>query len=323
MDSGGTLPLAHILVPRPGPEEDRMKRLALCLLALCLLLAAPVAAEEVWEKQLGEKITAVATDERGDLIFVGTESGMVYCYNAGGGVVWSKQVPHPDGNRPIAALDVGGDRLKVSTLGARGRVEVRDVATGTVHWYWQEWGRDALGRVAISQTGEVSGAIFTGGVEFWNADGTHIFRATDTCTDVCLSGEGDWGCTASGTTLNLYDISIPDWDGWIAPLGAWGWQKRVSHTIAGSTDGALTNYPVEITVIRGSGTSTGSTVYIPDCRADFLDTRFTSSDGTTPLPFYRKSVVGNTATFVVRVPSIPASPETEMIYVYWNIGITP
>src|SRR5690554_1242858 len=117
MDSGGTLPLAHILVPRPGPEEDRMKRLALCLLALCLLLAAPVAAEEVWEKQLGEKITAVATDERGDRIFVGTESGMLYCYDAGGGVVWSQTF----GTTPIESISSAEDYLLV-TDGAAGRV---------------------------------------------------------------------------------------------------------------------------------------------------------------------------------------------------------
>src|SRR5690606_2821753 len=93
--------------------------LPLLLVALLLLssLAPLASAGEAWEKQTGSAITAVATDERGDLIFVGTESGMVYCYNSAGSVVWSEQVTTPSGNRPIAALDVGGDRLKVSTLG--------------------------------------------------------------------------------------------------------------------------------------------------------------------------------------------------------------
>src|SRR5690554_3808794 len=135
MDSGGTLPLAHILVPRPGPEEDRMKRLALCLLALCLLLAAPVAAEEVWEKQLGEKITAVATDERGDLIFVGTESGMVYCYDSAGSVVWSKQVTTGGGNQPIGQIVVTEEGVFVRTSGvANGRYEFLDSETGAEIW---------------------------------------------------------------------------------------------------------------------------------------------------------------------------------------------
>ena len=99
----------------------------LLLVALLLLssLAPLASAGEVWTKETGSAITAVATDERGDLIFVGTESGMLYCYNSAGSEVWSAQVPHPDGNRPIGALDVGGDRLMVSTLGVPGRVEVR------------------------------------------------------------------------------------------------------------------------------------------------------------------------------------------------------
>jgi hypothetical protein len=294
-----------------------MKRLPLLLVAL-LLLAAPAAADEVWEKQLGEEITAVATDERGDLIFVGTEGGMVYCYNSAGSVVWSEQVTTPSGNRPIGALEVGGDRLKISTLGVPGRLEVRDVSTGSVYWRNQAGGWGALGRVAISQTGDVSGEIWTGqAVDLRNSDGNRIFRATGTYTDVCLSGEGDWGCTASGTTLNLYDINTPDWDGWIASYNGFAWENRAAHTITGSTDGALTNYPIEITVIRGSGTSTGSTLYAPECRADFADIRFTASDGKTQLPYYLESVNGNTAKFYVKIPSIPKSPGTTTIYVYW------
>src|SRR5690554_249058 len=132
MDSGGTLPLAHILVPRPGPEEDRMKRLALCLLALCLLLAAPVAAEEVWEKQLGEKITAVATDERGDLIFVGTESGMVYCYDAGGGVVWARQLSSTGINPPV--LDIRADTEGHIWIRTNIGYLLLDAATGNTKW---------------------------------------------------------------------------------------------------------------------------------------------------------------------------------------------
>src|SRR5690554_4493156 len=129
MDSGGTLPLAHILVPRPGPEEDRMKRLALCLLALCLLLAAPVAAEEVWEKQLGEKITAVATDERGDLIFVGTSSKQIYCYNAAGNVIWHQDLAAAPGTQ-ISKLDVGGDYLLVLIDGDPPLCRLHNIETG-------------------------------------------------------------------------------------------------------------------------------------------------------------------------------------------------
>jgi len=296
------------------------RQLPLLLVALLLLssLAPLASAGEAWTKETGSAITAVATDERGDLIFVGTESGMVYCYNSAGSVVWSEQVTTPSGNRPIGALEVGGDRLKISTLGVPGRLEVRDVSTGSVYWRNQAGGWGALGRVAISQTGDVSGEIWTGqAVDLRNSDGNRIFRATGTYTDVCLSGEGDWGCTASGTTLNLYDINTPDWDGWIASYNGFAWENRAAHTITGSTDGALTNYPIEITVIRGSGTSTGSTLYAPECRADFADIRFTASDGKTQLPYYLESVNGNTAKFYVKIPSIPKSPGTTTIYVYW------
>ena len=60
--------------------------LPLLLVALLLLssLAPLASAGEAWTKETGSAITAVATDERGDRIFVGTESGMLYCYDSTG-----------------------------------------------------------------------------------------------------------------------------------------------------------------------------------------------------------------------------------------------
>jgi len=102
---------------------------------------------------------------------------------------------------------------------------------------------------------------------------------------------------------------------------AWltGWNYRKAHTINGSTAGAQTNYQIRIKVHRTTGTDSGEDVYVgTKCRADFGDIRFTKSDGTTPLDYWLESYDGGVATFWVKVPSIPASPNTTTIYVYYG-----
>jgi len=55
------------------------------------------------------------------------------------------------------------------------------------------------------------------------------------------------------------------------------------------------------------------------CRTDFGDIRFTSSDGTTPLDYFIEDKVdGERAVFWVKVPSIPAYPDSTTIYVYYG-----
>ncbi|MFA7122353.1 MAG: DUF2341 domain-containing protein, partial [Bacilli bacterium] len=292
-----------------------MRRLALCLLLALLLLAAPVAAEEVWEKQLGEKITAVATDERGARIFVGTESGMVYCYDSAGDTVWSQTLAGE-----VVALEVDGaaDHLLVE-IGDRARIESRNPDTGARVWSYTSSEPRCM---TLSQTDGIS--AYALGTSRWmrvvDSAGTPGYHGDIgfTPTDLAISGDASWFVGAAGSDLKLYALAFPDWDTWIANVAWTPWTKRVSHTIAGSTDGALTNYPVEITVIRGAGSSSGSTVYIPDCRADFADIRFTAADGVTHIPYHLESVSGSTATFRVQIPSIPASPDTTTIYVYWH-----
>lgn len=302
--------------------------LPLLLVALLLLssLAPLASAGEAWEKQTGSAITAVATDERGDRIFVGTESGMVYCYDTRGGAVWSQTF----GTTPIESISSAEDYLLV-TDGATGRVLA--ASTGAAIYT-----NTTLGRPLDGARRPLDGAR-DGHLVYVMGDATYLYSLDPSYTQVCwlrphtaashgaIDGNGEWIVTvptASPSNIVLHTIR-DDYADWYSEfIGMYrGWYFRAAHTITGSTDGALTDYPIEITVIRGSGTSTGSTIYAPECRADFLDIRFTSSDGTTPLPFYRKSVVGNTATFVVSVPSIPASPETETIYVYWGIAVTP
>jgi len=55
------------------------------------------------------------------------------------------------------------------------------------------------------------------------------------------------------------------------------------------------------------------------CRSDFGDVRFTSSDGVTLLDYWIEELVeGDYAVFWVEVDSIPASPDTKTIYIYYG-----
>jgi len=103
--------------------------------------------------------------------------------------------------------------------------------------------------------------------------------------------------------------------GWLS-----GWQYRKSHEIEGSTADAQTNYQVKIIVHKGVGTDSGEHVYCNNhCRDDFGDIRFTNSDGTTLLDYWLESYTsGDKATFWVEVDSIPASPDTTTIYIYYG-----
>lgn len=99
-----------------------------------------------------------------------------------------------------------------------------------------------------------------------------------------------------------------------------GFGYRKSHSITGSTAGAQTNYQVKIVVHYGSGTDSSGDVYCNSlCRTDFGDVRFTGSDGRSQLDYWMETKTdGNSATFWVEIPSIPASPSTTTIYVYYG-----
>lgn len=95
---------------------------------------------------------------------------------------------------------------------------------------------------------------------------------------------------------------------------------RKAHIIEGSESYPLTDYQIRIIVHYGSGTDNGEHVYLNErCRTDFGDIRFTSSDGETPLSYWmEKKVDGDYAVFWVKVPFIPASPNTVTIYIYYG-----
>ena len=86
------------------------------------------------------------------------------------------------------------------------------------------------------------------------------------------------------------------------------WTRRKEITITGSTAGAQTNYQLKIPVS-----------YDSDMQVDFDDVRFTSSDGVTLIDHWLESKTdSSTADFWVEVPSIPASPSTTTIYLYYG-----
>ena len=92
--------------------------------------------------------------------------------------------------------------------------------------------------------------------------------------------------------------------------GAWldGWSRRAPITVTGSTVGAQTNYQVKREV-----------TYDADMQGDFDDIRFTSSDGITLLDYWLEvSTPSIAATFWIEVPSIPVSPGTSSIYIYYG-----
>lgn len=95
---------------------------------------------------------------------------------------------------------------------------------------------------------------------------------------------------------------------------------RKSIIISGSSDGVLTDYPVTITVNYGSGTDSGNNIYVAgNSNSDFSDIRFTASDGTTLLNYWREYYApSNKAIFWIKIPSIPASPSTVSIFMYYN-----
>jgi mannan endo-1,4-beta-mannosidase len=100
--------------------------------------------------------------------------------------------------------------------------------------------------------------------------------------------------------------------GWLS-----GWTYRKSHLIINAT-GADANYTVNITVINGTETDSGSTVYINNkTRSDFGDIRFTNSTNDL-LDYWIENVTsGKNATFWVEIPG-NLTYTNQTIYIYYG-----
>jgi len=116
-------------------------------------------------------------------------------------------------------------------------------------------------------------------------------------------------------TIQLIEAVTPVIGGWLE-----GWSYRKSHEIIGSSAGSVGDYQVKIVVHYGSGDDSGEDVYLNGkCRTDFGDIRFTADDGVTELPYWiEEKVDGDYAVFWVKIPYIPASPNSTIIYLYYG-----
>jgi hypothetical protein len=100
--------------------------------------------------------------------------------------------------------------------------------------------------------------------------------------------------------------------GWLV-----GWaHRKISGITAGSGAGA--DYQMRIHVLYGSGSDSGEDVYLNgECKVDFSDLRFTSSDGVTVLSYWLQSKTdSDNAVFWVKVTENLDSDRT--IYVYYG-----
>ncbi len=122
--------------------------------------------------------------------------------------------------------------------------------------------------------------------------------------------------------VDIREFNGPEYLGFaktaLPPLSGWNYAKV--KTINGTTAGAQTNYQMKLTVYNSTGTDTPGNVYFGgNAKSDFSDLRFTKSDGVTLLDYWIESYTsGVNATVWVEVDSIPASPNTVDIYLYYG-----
>jgi prepilin-type N-terminal cleavage/methylation domain-containing protein len=100
--------------------------------------------------------------------------------------------------------------------------------------------------------------------------------------------------------------------------GITGYTYRKSHTIIGSTSGAQTDYQMKFTIMRSTGTDSAGTVYLGSkVDSSYKDIYFTDSN-MTPLSYWIESSDSSSAVVWVKIPTVPASPSTSTIYLYYG-----
>ena len=124
--------------------------------------------------------------------------------------------------------------------------------------------------------------------------------------------------------LRLSQLNIDADKDWIGggpfPTPGWwntSWLRRKQITIAGTVSGALTDFPIKITVHKGTGVDSNFDVYNITCLANFADIRFITAAGAE-LPYWIESYTATEAVFWVNVDSIPIAPGTATIYIYYD-----
>ncbi|VVB90381.1 Uncharacterised protein [uncultured archaeon] len=148
---------------------------------------------------------------------------------------------------------------------------------------------------------------FPGSTDFYNI-------VVDNVTPSWIPNQIQSGCGLSVNTVSSSEVILNT----LGPLENWNYSKII--TIKGTTAGAQTNYQMKLTLYNSTGTDTPGNVYLGgNASSDFRDIRFTKSDGTTLLNYWIESYTpGVSAVVWVKVDSIPASPNTATIYLYYN-----
>jgi len=101
---------------------------------------------------------------------------------------------------------------------------------------------------------------------------------------------------------------------------AWlsGYSHRILIPINHSDDGELTSFQVRIAILEGIGSNSAGSIYLNDWALNWpYDIRFTSSDGSTLIDFWRQEYDATDGTWIVEVPTIADSGTTD-IYLYWG-----
>ena len=179
-----------------------------------------------------------------------------------------------------ASLVITGNRFATST-GVNTGFNVRLTSTSTTSWTFTNHYGNFAGEAHDSDSYNACGNIlWDDSVCALQKQAHYRFRNDD-------GGEG-------ATAAEWYNVS-------------WSHRKKVAISNANAT--SYTNLAVKVVINYDSA-----------MQADFDDLRFTSSNGTTSLPFWRETTVNSASTTVwVKVPTLSAN-SSATIYAYFGNG---
>lgn len=88
--------------------------------------------------------------------------------------------------------------------------------------------------------------------------------------------------------------------------------------IQASPDGALTDFQVRLSVVKGIGTNEAGTVYLQNGSLNWpYDINFFCADRLTPINFWRQEYDSTDGTWIIQIPSVASSGNTD-IYLYYG-----
>ena len=189
-----------------------------------------------------------------------------------------------------------------------GSASASDWTTGAYHIY--DIVRESAAHVHFFQDGaEVAGSPRT---EYINTGTLYPRFMTYNLNPILV----DW------TLVRSYAVVEPTDDSWAAEEGGGGapglggYAYRQGFYMSRAS-GAVSNYPLPVTVVKGAGSSTGSTVYFNSHALSWPDdVRFTNSDGTTELPYWVEEYDASDQTVWVNFDSIGVS--ATLFYIYYG-----